>query len=356
MYYIVYILLLLFSIKEIFTGKIDKYTFYSLYVIITFMATFRFGQGTDYYNYYDIYNNSLSLSNMDLYAIFRLNDPGFILLNYIFAVNDVYYPIFASLFSLFTMIIFYKFFYITCNKSVLSLFLFYTLFYFIYVFNLMRQGFVMACVCSILYPLLLKNKYIKYYILLILFSTIHQSVLIWSIVPLILKIKINKIVFVFIFVFLVLMLLFGVNLPPFIDYERIDNYVSESSDNMIYAKIFRIMIVLPVFVLFIKRINYYLLLLLFGLFVYTIFSYSELVASRLEVFFRLFIIPVILLSLFYFPRYKFPLFFYYLLISSILWFKDINATLEQGGYVECNIFTYPYINVFNPYEIEYYRR
>ena len=357
MYYITYFMIFLGAIQEAVYHKKSKSLFKLSYFILFMMAVLRYGQGQDYFNYEGIYHEVSVYTKQSIWGIFLLDDFGYAFLNYIAISLNFPYELFMAIITAVTMLMFYSFLKKRCECSMVGLYIFYSVIFMIYPLSVSRQGLCMAFFLCCLYPLLEKNKIKTYIVGSLIISTIHASALIFLLFPIVYKYQIPyKLLFV-LFIFSLIVLFFSKNLMsyipvPFIQ-DRMKTYLSAASSNMMFAKILRLLLVFPLFLLpskFLKdsqiRNNYRIFLL--GFFVYALISFSELVSSRLWGYFLGFeclILSKLALSKKW-SRIKVILVLYYIFISTVLWFKDIGGAMEQGKYRNCTMINYPYISIF----------
>lgn len=360
MYYCVFFIILLLSYLEIHNHKVNKTFFFITYSILTLMIVLRNGQGSDYYNYKYIYDETVSITQNGVLPLFLYKDPGYFFINYWAYSLGITYEWFAALFSLLTMVVFYPFFSSTCNKSQIPLLFFYSTCFLIYPFSGVRQGFALAVLVSILYPLLRKKKYVRYYIAASLTALIHQSALFCFLLPLIYNLRIKTQQLVPIFIVLLILMFTDFNLFRFLPIkgflvDRVANYVTDETSLKYFAKIVRVIVILPIFLIpeSVYRNNKQLYgirnLLFFGFASYALLSFSELTSSRLAVYCRIFEGLFVYLLLFQTSLHKInvQLFAYFTFLCSVLFVKDIGGFIQQGQYVNCNIITYPYFTVFD---------
>lgn len=360
MYYCIFFIILLLSYFEIHNHKVNKNFFYITYSILTLMIVLRNGQGSDYYNYKYIYDETVSISQNGVLFLFLYKDPGYLFINYLAYSLGISYEWFAALFSLLTMMVFYPFFSKTCYKSQIPLLFFYSTCFLIYPFSGVRQGFSLAVLVSILYPLLRKKKHLKYYIIASLVSLIHQSILFCFLLPLIYNLRIKTKQLLPVFILLSLLMFSDFNLFQFLPIfgggvDRINDYVTEGTSIKYFAKIVRVIVILPIFLISERayRNNKQLYgirnLLFFGFASYALLSFSELTSSRLAAYCRIFEGLFVYLLLFQTSLHKInvQLFAYFTFLCSVLFVKDIGGFIQQGQYVNCNIITYPYFTVFD---------
>ena len=365
MYYLLFIIALFFLLREVITKKISEISFYVIYFLMTMMVIFRYGQGSDYFNYESIYYEVKYLLSISFYAIFYRGDPGYVILNYLSIKAGFSYTFFVALFSFTIMVLFYRFYKNVCKKSMIPLFVFYATFFLVYPFSAVRQGFGLAITLGVLYPLLIKGKYFKYVIITFLASLVHLSVLIVLLIPIIYKIRIKKNTLLLLFSAFFVIMILDIDLFSIIpSFSRIDAYSNVESTSLKYfAKIARTIALLPVF--FIPQRIYNenselrgLANILFAGFVlYSITSSNELIASRLNIYYKifegLFFYQIIYSGLKVISK---QLLYCYLLFWSIFFLKDINGFIAQGRYENCNILTYPYISIFDSDETLFYYR
>ena len=368
MYYIIYLIISATVIKEVLHRHINSFAFRFIYAILIIILIFRYGQGQDYFNYQQLYNEIGYLGDISPFLLLTRPDIGYSILCYAFYSIQLPFSIFLAFIGIVTMHWFYLFFVRYCKKSILSIFFFYSVIYLVYPFSILRQGIVMAFFVGVLLPLIENRKYIKYSIFTILLSTIHLSAIIIFLFPIIWNVRFTKKWMVMMFVLLSVVMFLNIRLLSYIPInfvsERIAYYTDSPSSNLIFAKIVRFLIVFPVLFLPNRwlREDPYLLsmrnMLFLGYVVYALLSFSELTASRLWGYFLVFECLMLfrLSCQKSFLQLRFFLLSYYILLNAILWFKDINGFIQQGEYQNCNILTYPYISIFDDKNTLFYYR
>jgi hypothetical protein len=326
---------------------------------MTFIAVFRYGQGTDYFGYMYLYNN------VDLTSPTYQKDIGFSLLCYWSTNIGMSYTTFSSLFALVTMAIFFPFFSNICKKSMIPVFLFYAYIFLIYPVSGIRQGLTLAILLGILCPLLFKKKYVYYYIILFLGSSIHGSLIVCAILPFIRKINFKKDITIALFLIATIISLLNLNLYSILPFELPQNrgiILDSSEDSLNFTgKIFRIIIIIVYLSIPIKYYKGNLLelrnIVFVGYLIYSFLSFIGTVAARVEIYFRVFEMLLLFLILYrnlisHIAKYYFML----IALYSILFFKNIKSQIDQGDYVNTNILSYPFISIFNPDEIKEVRK
>lgn len=332
------------------------------------MVCLRQGQGQDYYNYYQTYKEVQYYSDRSFLLVIAMRDPFYALLNWCFIKFHISYQWFVAFFSFTTMALQWPFFKNICKGSSICLFIFYATVVLQYDFNAMRQGMALAIMLGVLFPLLLKKRYTKFYIVCLLSCLIHLSAFICILMPLAQKINFKKKAMVLILLGGAIFILLGGNiishlpLPEFLS-ERASSY-TESSSTKIFAIMVRILLILPLFPIPTKtykkyeRLNLLKNIIILGFIVYSLCSFNDFVASRENMYFRMFegyFLSMVILNTRLRKTGKI-LFGYYTVLCFILFAKDISAGISQGHYKNCNILTYPYLNVFDSnQDIRHYR-
>lgn len=346
--------------------KNSKIIFFIFTFIILILSMFRYGTGTDYIAYLNYYKvnqvgviNSIKFNNhMDIgYRIFMgiskklgISFEGFIMIISFIMIALVTYMIISN-----------------SKNRILSLFVFYSIYYQIYINSAIRQGIALSIFIYAFYKYL-KNEEIKKYIIAIMFAALfHKSILITLIIVLIN----NKIEFLFhktklnifflftaitIFLFQgegLIVTLFNINYKP--------------EEVKILAILLRVLILMFIIYLYVnseknsvgkfEKLQIYLVYI--GLIIYFIFCRINIM-SRLTEYFS--IIEVILIPnlLTYLKGVNLSkrtvCVAFYIIICSSIYIKDTKSFLEQGSYFSKNILDYKYISIFNKDEIYLYRK
>ena len=368
-YWGVFIFLVIIALQE--NGKKTSIKAFNLcFFFLTIMVMLRKGQGQDYYNYLLIYNETVHYGKLSFWLVFVLSDPLYRLLNLLAYYCGVSYYFFSALFSLLTMYFYYTFFRKYCNGSILSLLIFYSMCYIIYVYSSVRQGFAVAVEISVLYPLLLKRKWGVYYMVLLPLCLIHQSAIICALFPFIVRKKISNNVWLIMGIISTVLMLSGVNLITKIPFPdpiaiRLKYYTDSLMSGRTVAHIVRMILILPVFLIPYKIYNKNEELccvrniLLAGYILYGFTAFSEVISSRLNIYFRIFECYFVYLLL-----YKTSLKVInrqiavgYVIVYAVLFANTIKGFIIQGDYQYCNILTYPCLTVFDGNDtIFYYRK
>lgn len=369
MYHIIFCILLLLATYDFFSKR-TKRIGGILFFILLCMAILRYGQGSDYFNYIYLFNNSANAFD----AALRMNDFSYVTREIGFsAISYVGLKIFrwspemlTAVFSAVSFIFIWMFIKKYSVRPVVSLFFFYCTFYLIFPFSAIRQGICLSIFVYFLIPLLQNRKYITYYLLSLLLFTMHFSSIILFIIPAVnLVKKYNPYQ-----VFFVSIILLGAGLVVYqslfsffstLDMigSRVEAYTVENSLDIL-SLMLRIVIFIPIMLTYKMyergSINdLFLKIYILGFFLYLLFMASSLISSRINVFMRYFEIILLVDFMVYFFKKKYNKilnYSYIFAIMTVLYVKNIDSFLDQGPYYnQVNFYNYPYVSVFNKKKI-----
>lgn len=287
--------LFLFASVEVWNQKINsKYIFFSLYILISLIAIFRFGVGADYPGYYYAFQEVSSANINSIRELLIINahgEFGYLFLVYLFGKLGFTFCELAILIATITMLLYYYFFKKYCSYSILSLLVFYAIYFIVYPFNVIRQGLTISLFLAILIPLLFEKKYILYVLYTLLGSLFHYSLLIVLILPFILKIKIKSEVIYFL---IMLGLIFPIGdvvlkMNLFVNIAALSYYLDDSSN--ILALLNRLIFIIPSLYFYNKSEKNSIerkmaLISIIGLLIFIHFRSYSLISSRITVYFK----------------------------------------------------------------------
>lgn len=368
MYYIALSLILLGVIKECFSYKTDKWYFHFCFILIALMACFRYGQGTDYYGYYAVFKEfSNSIASGGDFSSMR-TEYGYSLMMYFAYMLRLPYWAFMMIATGVIMVLCYFFLRRCCEYSMTSLLLFYVYFYMIYGLSATRQGLATSIFLCFAYPILgreilQKKDILRYEFVILLASLFHASVLVLALLPIMNRLSISPTVYLLAFIVCVGILLAKINVMAYLPIgslaARMEIYSATKNTNF-FALFSRMFLILPLIFYkqesswwFEKNKRYFFM----GFVIYSIISFSDLTATRVWSYFYPFLFILIPCIVYNDKSVKSRYYIcFYVLLSVFMWLKDINAVINQGKYVDCNVFTYPYVSIFEGEEvIENYR-
>ncbi|MGL5057389.1 MAG: EpsG family protein [Fusobacteriaceae bacterium] len=354
MYIILIIFLILASLREIYFK--DFKIWKASYCFLFFILIFRYGQGTDYFNY----ERHWKELNIDfLQALFQADSHlDFLVKNSmsLFKYFHISYEFYIIIYSIFLMLLLYEILKKVEYKAYFLL-LFYPIIYLQYYFSSIRQA------AAIMLGLLAVEKYYnknlkKYLLFLILASMFHKSVLILLLIPILKKINLKTL-------FILLLLTISIYIL------RIDRFVYQLlpilSRHSEITKVNKLgMLNRMISLMFIsffmwnckktsKKVDEYFKLYLFGFVFYIVFMSNELLASRINIYFKIFEIYIYCNLIKIKTSYKNAIYILSLILTIILFTKEINSYLYQVEYINKNLLKYPYVNIFDKEKIYRYR-
>lgn len=376
----------IFSFEEIINKKeINKYFFVSTTLVLCFVLCFRYGQGTDYREYYNQYS-MVSITGNIFDNILAHGELGWYILMFSFKKLGISFDVFIIVISLFVILFSTKAIYKYSPYKITSLLILYPTYYLTYFFSGIRQGIVVATFLGINLPLLCKRKIKLYYIVTLILMFIHKSAFILLVIPFISKIRIKR-KNLFLPLFILLSLLFSLIIKNTSLFDRIALYFDAqqyiTGEYSYLAIIFRF--ILYVIIYFLKKdiiyennnenriIDMFFTIYTFGYILYNFLSFSSIISQRITM--PLKSIEILLIPLlFKMKNYKDESVsrkgiyinigknsvllsaIIVVLLSNVELVKNIDSYIKQGNYYSnVNVFNYPYISIFNKDSIHEYR-
>lgn len=352
MYYIVFFLLLFFCIVEIYKERINPVWFNFIYLMMTCMVMFRYGQLTDYFNYKLAYEepekvtfvDPLYFSIKELFQYVGFNYEGYVMIEGAISMG-LAYPFFSKL----------------CKKSITSLLVFYCYAFLVYPMSAARQG---LCISLLLFGFyhLMKGRKILFIALIVIFTFVHLS-FISSIIILYVYKKdwFNNDKILWVWLFLTIFAIFSPDITYLIPAMFVDRVYSAESEGKFLPMLVRIMVVVPLLIFKPKHgtMGYYAkAICISGYFIYCIFSFSPLTAGRLEAYYRVFLSLFVSYAIFSIKvtGIRMRLILFLLFFHFVLFFKNLGAAIDQADYEKdkVSIWNFPYISVFNKDEYREY--
>lgn len=353
MYYLVFSLLVFFSFIEVLTKKRNIFWFKVVYIMMTFMVVFRYGQLADYFNYEDIYYVPESAGIADpLYFIFTesIREIGFDYEGYVFILGAI------------TMGLAYPFFSKLCKGSLTALFIFYCYIFLILPMSSVRQG---LCISVLLccFNLLLQKKKKIFYVVAIIGAFFHFSMLaVISIGFLFDKRWYNNWYVPWVLLGLTIFALITPDLSSYIPVFLEGKSVGEYEDSRLIQIALRAFLVFPLIIIKPKydTVGYYAkAICIIGYCMYCTLAFSSMISGRLEFYFRVFL--CLFASTLVFTESKIKnvkmVLEVVILVHIVLFFKNINSFIGQGDYDtnKVTMFNFPYISIFDKEELNQYK-
>lgn len=368
-YHIMFLVLLFLSLLELSRFSFSKRIVQSVYVIIFLLLVLIYGQGSDYFNYlYLIQVGAESFAKFLLYNDFSFvnKEIGFEAIAYVWLRVFKLSPelLIASLSGL-AYILFSKFILKRSGLPILSLFIYYCVFFLIYPFSAIRQAICISIFLCYSVNHLYERRYIKYYAICTLLLLVHYSSIVLFLLPLVNLFKTYKLSSVWICFGISLLLGVTFHLYIFdllsnftIIREKIQHYSASSLDWTSFAfRLLLFVLIIPTYFIY-KRQSFSDLLLkiyIFGFLLYTVLLTNSLLSSRITVVMRhceIVLLADLLLYRIYKRRLVFSTYVFVVVLMTAVYVKNINSFILQGKYRRhINAFNYPYVSIFERDEI-----
>ncbi|MGV2874574.1 EpsG family protein [Macrococcus capreoli] len=295
MYFLIFAIGIIFS----FFSKLKNKITLVFTILLMFLASIRYGIGNDFFGYFYLYtmydkNPFVVLENPNNFR----EEFGFRFIASLFKTFNLDYQVFVAFFSIVTLFIVYK----TVKKyavdSMLAMLVFYSLFYIVWIFSGIRQGFTLFAGLYLILYCFEKNKNITLIIGTLILTTVHISALVIIPIYFIAKLRINKAYLLVFFVISVFFSLLPFNPMIWILHnlninERISKYgENDSLINFDIQSLVRLILTVIVFLYFnsisnMNRTYYYLVrFYIIGIIFYFLFKDIELIAARLSLYSR----------------------------------------------------------------------
>ena len=188
LYIIVGAVLFFCTLIEFTTKKTYQPLYTILFISLSLMLCFRFGQGTDYFAYqyiYELVPKTLNLSKLSALTSIH-SEVGWKFLCAFAKIIGINFYTFVAIIGAITMYCLNLFIKKFCPLKITALFIAYPTLYLTYIFSGMRQALILCLFLGVLLDLYLKKKYAKFFFLVLLSSLIHTASLVLLILLLIL--------------------------------------------------------------------------------------------------------------------------------------------------------------------------
>lgn len=299
MYYLVFLIGLMFSLITFKNNSKDyRILYFVLFFMISLLAFLRYGVGPDYFSYRMLFNALNPSLIKEFNSLNTDQEVGFRLMGSIIkAVGVPYYGyiiILASINLLFVHLLIKEY----SKNKILSLFIYFTFFYFVYTFSALRQGLTLTIGVYFALRCFDKSKHGQLIILITILSLFHKSVFIILPIYLISLFSISKRQYIILFSTALLF-----NLIPksiFIDLiryvpilNRVMFYLGSEIDLITFFNFPSIIrMVLFTFALYYynslknenEKSNFIVKFYLNSLIIYFFFKFSELTAARISIY------------------------------------------------------------------------
>lgn len=377
MYFITFILFLsVFSFYELGKNRsCNEYLYLFVLVVMTLLLCFRFGQGTDYFNYLGPYDAQVAESDSYFHQSLEHTEWGWYALLLTTRKLGVPFESFVAVISVVMMLCLYRVLKFSPYKMT-SLVLFFPTYYLTYCFSALRQGLAVCIFLGFGLKLLLEGKYWRYVLVILLASLFHSAVLILLFMPLVLKISEKKLMFFAVVAFLGSFVLSRLPLIRALSFLGTRSGYLEDAEFSVGAMAIRALLLYIIWrlhhlgdpkntVLYREESSLYKLYLS-GFIVFLLFSFFGIIGQRLSMPMKtleVILIPLLLyrnrVVLLNRKRTRLPeMAVYALFIIMMMNFecvKNINSYIDQQEYHGVNVMNYPYISIFDEEHLLEYR-
>lgn len=361
-----YLILSLLIIQLLIKEKVPKNVMFGFSILLlALIAVFRYGVGADYFSYEFLYKQTSFLPLEDILSFNNKIEPGFNLLMYLSNKLHLSYQTFLGLINTLMLYMILKWLQENSLDFPMSVLLFYSMFYFVWVLSALRQGLVISIYLFLFYRNRKSFNFFQKFIIILLLSTLHQSALFLLLIEILGCIKWTKrshLIFLLFALFLAIMpfdKIFVVfeNVPVLNRmYFYIENF--ESTPLISPPSLMRFGFFILIYYFYDDDMDKFWKNVydkaLYGFSLYFVFKISELTAARLSIytfFMFLIIAPKIIHEI---DKKSLKSFSYlFLILFSVLYFnKETHSMIEQVGYQNPYKFI-PYTNIYNKNSYNY---
>lgn len=328
-----------------FKIKINRHFVFMIYGIMTLMLCLRYGQGTDYFGYRDIYNIMRNWNN------FRAvhGEQLYLFLCHIFNYIGNF-EFFAATAGLFNMYMLYGFIKNNSPNFSLSFLLCLPVIYLGYFYSLLRQGIVLAVFLRYCTDFIKRKEWKEYIASCLILSLIHSVAMIYIIVPFVLKLSLKSIILC-IPCSLIVGMSFLRTLIPFLgDWDASFIAAAERALSLLVI----IVIYYSLHIEDRNKYEWFIKLYCIGTALYFLFISASTAASRIAVCFKaleIVLVPCLIQNK---SRYRQLCIVYFLITPVLLYAYNANGyaqSWQSRGGSRFNWISYPYISVFNKEDI-----
>lgn len=374
MYWLVFGLLIMGVIYEIYidtrAGRIGEKTivighhklsgpvicFTMMTIVMTGMAALRWGQGTDWFGYRKLF----SMTNLSYHALTSI-EPVYRLIAYSFNIMGIPYEVFVALLALFEMFCIWRFIQKYSPYKTMSLLLLYPTLYLTYIFSCYREAVALAIFLGFCIPFLQEGKWIKYCAGVMLAVGFHKTALLLLVIPIIYRISYKwlcRMIIAAVGAGIVFCVLDVSALLEFLMREKASYYLNAWGDLDFSPMGMAERTLMVAFILWgsrryrkeEKKDDCTVLLCKIYVVGYMIsvgtMRYS-LISSRTGVYFKaveIVLIPILISQMK--PLIRKLVVAVLLLYVCVFFIKNIAMYISQSGYLDTNIWNYPYISIF----------
>ena len=344
-----------------------------VFFFLFLFSSFRYSLGSDYFSYAYIYEvmpyNILRAITAEIHS-----EVGFKFIIVLFKNLGITYPIFLSVVSLLVLFLFGKVIVKESKYPLVSIQIFYSTYYLIYLNSSIRQAIAMGIVFYSFHQFYLRNRHKEFIGSVFIATSIHVTALFILLIyismffykEIIIEKKYKIIKLTLIVYSLTVIILNVTDIPYFIfitifNIRRLETYFTSNISLLsLFSKLLFFIIISLIYFYNKKNntetIKKYYIVYVTGMLVYFL-SMSAPISSRILEYFTMFEVMLIPWVIFYkkINRQKMNVYGIITFLLLILLVKDLNSFTYQENYVKKGMMNYRYFTIFNKEKIHEYK-
>lgn len=368
LYHIVFALLLVGAVWEHIQKRTPRGLYIIAFAVLTAMLCLRFGQGTDYFSYANIYHN-LPANPLAAIRVDHIHSEiGWKALCGAFRWMGFSFPAFIMVLSGYMMVLFGRFLRMYGGqRKMLALLICYHTLYLTYFSSVLRQGIVAATFLGLLLPMLIRRDYVKYYVISAALLLIHSVAAVLLVLPLLrgIQLKFRHLVTIAVIGFLLGVVFslvdIGVILSRFLPIVYLGG--SDVSLVALCERIATFAVVCFCYYVYLQgnepsqndKLFIVFKVYAIGVFLYNILMWSALISSRTVYFFKVVEVVLLCACIGKTKRSRALVLAYCIVLSLVMYVKNLDSYLEQANYHNASVADFPYVSIFNREDILDYR-
>lgn len=349
--------------------KISLIVFFFLFLF----SSFRYSLGSDYFSYAYIYEvmpyNILRAITAEIHS-----EVGFKFIIVLFKNLGITYPIFLSVVSLLVLFLFGKVIVKESKYPLVSIQIFYSTYYLIYLNSSIRQAIAMGIVFYSFHQFYLRNRHKEFIGSVLIATSMHVTALFILLIyismffykKIILEKKYKIIKLSLIVYSLAVVILNVTDIPYFIlittfNIKRLESYLTSNISLLSLFSKLLFFIIISLIYFYNKKdssetIKKYYIIYVTGMLVYFL-TMSAPISSRILEYFTMFEIMLIprIISYNKINIQKMNIYGIITFLSLIILVKDLNSFTYQENYIKKGMINYKYFTVFNKEKIHEYK-
>lgn len=182
LYLVVFVVLAITAVLEWLKPEYEQKLYWISWILMTACLCFRYGQGTDYVTYHNIYDSIPVIVDFEHRYFFGVYpEIGWRILSLIFRSWGAPFWVFTMILGLAEMLLLNRFLQKLVPLKVFGLFMLYPVLFLVYMVSGLRQGLAMCIFLGAAVPFYLDKKWIQYIAVVLFTSVFHRVGLTWVI-------------------------------------------------------------------------------------------------------------------------------------------------------------------------------